>query len=197
MKPLISLFFGTVLILMIAVTVGCRATYDINVNQVLQLPASAKLYTAANIWYTDSQAIDPRNIQKGEMIPFGTEIQIAEASNKEVVFRTVQDGKLYRVTYDQSWMMIPAEEYLKRYVTRQSAMEQELAMNPASYEKARRGIVTKGMTRDEVLRAWGYPLTARTPSLKADTWIYMTDGEFNVNRVIFRNDVVLEFLSLE
>lgn len=175
---------------------GCRATYTLNVTELLQLPASAKLYTAGAIWYENAEEIDPRNFQKGSFIPFGTEVQVVEATNKEITLRTVADGKTYTIIYDESWMIVPAETYLRQYITAATPVQMRARMTPVGAEMAQRGKVIKGMTREEVLRAWGYPHAARNPDLTADTWLYY-DDIFKAKRVIFRNDKVDDFLTLE
>lgn len=197
-RRLMSLAVLTLSAFLSVFATGCRQTYEINVSEAMQLPASAQLYTACNIFYEKADSIDPRNVHKGVMIPLGTAVQIVSATNKEIIFRTSADRKEFHLIYDQSWMMIPAETYLKRYFCFDSG-EEQLAKIPIEWRQSVcAGKVEKGMPREAVIQAWGYPVTARTPDLKSDTWLYYDDAKaFKTKRVIFQKDKVVEFLKLD
>ena len=56
------------------------------------------------------------------------------------------------------------------------------------------GEVVPGMSRQEVLFAYGPPPACRTPSLRNETWIYWIAPEQTI-RVVFRNDKVRNIIN--
>ena len=58
-----------------AVLAGSGCVEPVVFAEVFQLKKDQKIYTACNIWYTDPENIDCRNIQQGSFIPVGTEIE--------------------------------------------------------------------------------------------------------------------------
>ncbi len=189
--------FGYIVVSMcIVFGVGCRVVRDVNVSETLQLPMTAQLYLSANLWYTNPDNIDARNLHTGDFIPVGTAVSIVESTNIKLVFRTLHSSQLFTVNYDESWMVLPVEEFMKRYFTSTPAQQQFDAVNAQFLDAIKGGRLEKGMTRNEVLMAWGYPVTARTRNLENTTWIYLYEP-FKSKRVIFdKNGKVSDFIDL-
>ncbi len=181
---------------------GCAHT--VYPSEALQMPQGSKVYTAYNIWYEDPSDIPAVNYHKGKIIPFGTEIEFAGVTKAplffpnsgKIVFKTVQTGEEFRIEYDQTWMILPLEDYIRRAFTTKTVPEQTVGLSPAEVEKLKRGIVEEGMTRKEVLLAYGYPVPHRTPSILDDTWIYWNEKMDSV-RVVFEKDKVTAILKLD
>ena len=58
-----------------------------------------------------------------------------------------------------------------------------------------RGEVVPGMTRPQVLLAYGPPPAARTPDTRNETWIYWVSDTQTI-RLVFRGDTVRQILNL-
>ena len=172
---------------------GCAGRIIIP-EEVLQVPAHARIRTAYNLWYTDPEAIDAENIQQGTIIPFGTEVEILSATDSKIVFRS--NGKTFTILYNEGRFMMPVEEFLKQLFTLETAADIASGLSPVAYEKLRRGIVEPGMNRKNVIAAYGPPAKTRTPNILSDTWIYWI-GRVNTKRVIFKNDIVIDEIVLE
>ena len=173
---------------------GCART--VIVQEALQLPEGAKVYTNYNIWYDDPDDISSLNYQSGKFMPFGTEVEIVEADGRSFTFREKSNGQKFRISYDESWMMIPIEDYLKRFLTTKNREQLSAGIKPAVLDKVSKGLVDEGMTRKEVLLAYGYPVVHRTPSLKDDTWIYWIKP-LVTTRVVFKGDIVIAILKFD
>lgn len=173
-------------------------------SEALQMKEGAKVYTACNIWYEDPADINALNYHKGKILPFGTEIEFVEVTKSpkffpneaKIVFKDLQGGQQYRINYDQTWMLFPVEEYIRRMFTTKNIAEQTTGISSADVEKLKRGIVEEGMTRKEVLLAYGYPVPHRTPAITDDTWIFWNEKLDSV-RVVFQKDKVLGILKIE
>ena len=181
---------------------GCAET--IYPSEALQMQQGSKIYTAYNIWYEDPADIPAVNYHKGKIIPFGTEIEFVGVTKAplffpnsgKIVFKTVESGEEFRIEYDQTWMMLPIEQYLQRAFTTKNTEEQTKGISKPNIEKLRRGIVEEGMTRKDVLLAYGYPVPHRTPALTDETWIFWNEKLDSV-RVVFQKDNVIAILKLD
>ncbi len=163
------------------------------VAEILQVPEQSMIRTAYNLWYTDPMEMDSANAQKGSMLPFGTAVKITKATEDEICFMTPADGKQFRIVYDWNYRQQKIEDYIRELFTLKSSDEQGSGMNQLVFEKIRRGIVEKGMSRADVLLAYGPPCAFRTPVRESATWLYPLDF-LEYKRVIFQKDTVLEII---
>ncbi len=172
---------------------GCR-TRTIVPEEVLQLPTHATVYTAYNLWYENPEELTTDNIQKGSLIPFGTEVKLISMTDSEIVFQA--NGKTFTLKYDEARTMMPIEDFAKQLFTTAVAVETAAGVTPAAFEKMRRGIIEKGMTKQNVITTYGPPSKIRTPNQLSDSWIYWVD-RVKSKRVIFRNGKVMTEIVLE
>jgi len=192
MKKLSSLLFAAVSALFLLTS--CART--IIPEEVLQIPEFAPVYTAFNLWYDAEGVMTSANIQKGSILPFGTEIEFVEADTDRIIFKRVSDGKIFKLKYSLDRTLVPIEQYIRRAFVLKNKKELTIGVRPMIQEKIARGIVEKGMTRNEVLLAYGPPPPMRTPSETVDTWIYWTDDGVTV-RVVFFGDRVIDLIRFD
>ena len=182
------LFFSAVFFL-------CGCAHQMIVSEVLQSPEQAPIYTRYNLWYTNPKKMDTLNMLKGEILPFGTEVVITSASDREICFTTVADKREFRIKFATDYRMMSAEDYLRELFSTKNESDLTVGIHPLTVEKLKAGIVEKGMTRQEVELAFGPPCAFRTPSPRLDTWCFWT--EYLVGkRVIFTGDVVSDIFVL-
>lgn len=165
-------------------------------EEVLQIPEFAPVYTAFNLWYDAEGVMTSANIQKGSILPFGTEIEFVEANTDRIIFKRVSDGKVFKLKYSLDRTLVPIEQYIRRAFVLKNKKELTIGVRPMIQEKIARGIVEKGMTRNEVLLAYGPPPPMRTPSETVDTWIYWTDDGVTI-RVVFFGDRVIDLIRFD
>ena len=192
MKKLSSLLFAAVSALFLLTS--CART--IIPEEVLQIPEFAPVYTAFNLWYDEDGVMTSANIQKGSILPFGTEIEFVEADTDRIIFKRVSDGKIFKLKYSLDRTLVPIEQYIRRAFVLKNKKELTIGVRPMIQEKISRGIVEKGMTRNEVLLAYGPPPPMRTPSETVDTWIYWIDDGVTV-RVVFFGDRVIDLIRFD
>ena len=192
MKKLSSLLFAAACALFLLTS--CART--VIPEEVLQIPEFAPVYTAFNLWYDADGVMTSANIQKGSVLPFGTEIEFVEADTDRIIFKRVSDGKVFKLKYSLDRTLVPIEQYIRRAFVLKNKKELSIGVRPMIQEKIARGIVEKGMTRNEVLLAYGPPPPMRTPSETVDTWIYWTDDGVTV-RVVFFGDRVIDLIRFD
>lgn len=137
--------------------------------------AGKTMYTHVNIWYEKPMKIISTNYHVGAMIEVGTKVTIEEADKKKVVF-TDENGTKFRIVCKLKHNNVPCDQLLDNMWFG--------AKNPkakgGSYHKLSKserenvdaGVVERGMSREAVLMAYGYPPTIRTPSIKGNAWTY-------------------------
>jgi hypothetical protein len=188
--------FKQIILMLVAaiVTVLFGCARDLQVSEVLQQPLGSKLYTKCNLWYQNPDDISCKNIQNGKFIPFGTPIEVTTANQYRLIFKDTQ-GIEYRINYDRQLMMEPMQSFMRQIISIQDKNELIKGIAPEVVSKIEKGIVTPGMTRKEVLLAYGKPPVFRTPTLDNSTWIYWID-EASTIRVVFRADKVKVILNI-
>ena len=193
MKTISAMFFSALLAVGALLFAGCQ-TRTIVPEEVLQLPTHATVYTAYNLWYENPEKLTTDNIQKGTLIPFGTEVKLLSMTDSKIVFQA--NGKTLTLNYDDARTMVPIEDFAKQLFTTSVAVETAAGVSPAAFEKMRRGIIEKGMTKQNVITTYGPPSKIRTPNQLSDSWIYWVD-RVKSKRVIFRNGKVMTEIVLE
>lgn len=178
-----ALLAGAVLLL-----TGCAAR-ELIVSEVLRIPEQAKVRTAYNLWYTDPVNMDTINHQQGTIIPFGTEVSITKATEEEIFFRTVEDGKEFRIVFEPHYRLQTPEQYLQDLFTAKTEEELRDGLDALTYEKVRRGFVEKGMPVSAVLLAFGPPCKYRTPDPSKGTWLYPV-AYLEYKRILIRDGKV-------
>ena len=165
------------------------------VSEVLQQPQDARIYTRYNIWYTDAADISCLNILQGRFLPVGSEVVPVRADEHSLVFRDA-DGGQYNIRFRYGERMCSMRQFIRQIFTLESREKQLADIRPAAREKILKGEVTPGMTREEIIFAYGPPPPVRTPDLKNMTWIYYTAPD-RVTRLNFRSGKLFDILNLD
>lgn len=120
---------------------------------------------------TDGRWISDSNYQESgkRIIPFGTPVKYKGLGRNRVHIEI--DGKSQAIGNDYS-RDIPMEAFARRYIVSEDPRAKVSKASPkirAAIESAR---ITKGMTKDQVLTALGYPISSENPNLDVPRWRY-------------------------
>jgi hypothetical protein len=159
----LSLLFLSVLCLVFSQTVLAQDELRYNKYNIHTQGKDATHFKASYANFTDPGA--------GHVIvPAGTEIKIVKHGSRGFVF--TYDGGSKKVTFEfqKKRMGMSMDEYIELITSPE----------PVSYSglsnQDKKGIADgkayKGMTREGVMIALGYPAAHKTPSLESNTWIY-------------------------
>jgi hypothetical protein len=125
------------------------------------------------------------------MVPAGTQVLIAHASTREILFTGTANGtRYYILPYRHVRETLPALQH--RYFADQNPLQTDVYQRFTQVEKdaIRDGKIVKGMSKEAVLMDYGYPPSHRTVSLELNAWTYWIDSRsFEVD---FVNDRVSE-----
>ncbi|KAB2924946.1 MAG: hypothetical protein F9K30_08495 [Dechloromonas sp.] len=112
------------------------------------------------------------DMSSGELpfIPAGSEILVRRLEGN--VAHIVVDNKRYRLGHDYGYREEKTAEWVDKLVVLNDPSPR-LARYPASIRAAiEAGKITRGMNREQVIMALGYPSTNETPKLEAPVWKY-------------------------
>lgn len=126
-------------------------------------------YACCNLRYSGDWVSD---LSSGELpfIPIGSQILVRRLESN--VAYVVVDEKRYRLGHDYGRREEKTSEWVDKLVILNDPTT-KLTRFPASIRAAiEAGKITKGMSREQVIMALGYPATSDTPKLDASTWKY-------------------------
>ena len=133
-----------------------------------------KLYTAFNVWYEKPSRVYCINYQAGTMIPAGTEISDVVIKKNTVSFQVMKTGVKISIAFNPRYhgKDVTVETLKERLATTKTFDQLTAGFKPFEKEAISQGIVVKGMSKESVLTAFGYPPEHKTPSLDGDKWMY-------------------------
>ena len=166
-------------------------------SEVFQQKQSEKLYTRYNIWYTDPGNISCLNIQSGNILPIGSEIEpVGTNVRNQIIFKDTA-GQEYRIKFDAGYRLCTMRDFIAYTFTTEPPSEFLRDVPEAALTRIHRGEVVPGMSRAEVLFAYGPPPAIRTPNLRNESWIYWYGSDNQSVRVVFRGDKVRNIIKAE
>ena len=143
-------------------------------------------------WISDSNYADSSK----RVIPVGTPVQVTGYGRYRV--NVVIDGTKQDLGNDYS-RSLDMGEFMQRYVVRRDPQRRIAGFPPPVQRAIREAKLRRGMSRDQVLMAIGYPAHNYNPSLDARSWKYwlhrsgafevMFDGSGHVSDVMAEPDV--------
>ncbi|MFC1840348.1 hypothetical protein ACFL1N_12255 [Thermodesulfobacteriota bacterium] len=153
------------------------------------------VYLKVNIHYQcnnrDCKASYANYTDPGEghvILPVNTPVEIKKWGRRGFIVINKNNKEKILFEYHAKRMQMSIQDYLK-HITSSS----EVSLGKLS-KKDKKGIeegkASKGMTKDGVMMALGYPATHKTPSLKSDKWIYWAN-RFRTLAVNFDEDGVV------
>jgi hypothetical protein len=130
-------------------------------------------YTGVNIWFEKPKGIVTTNFHRGDMLAAGTQIKVTKAKKDYLKF--IIDGKKYRLIYAaKHHRKVTMNAVLKRTFFAENPMEGSNYSGFSKMEKdnIKAGTIEKGMSKNAVLMAYGYPPDHKTPSTDENVWTY-------------------------
>lgn len=120
---------------------------------------------------TDGSWISDANyVEDGKtMIPFGTPVKFRKFGRYRVNVEI--NGERQSIGNDYS-RDLDDETFGRRYIVQDDPRLKLASASPKIREAVESARVTKGMTREQVLMALGYPISSENPNLDAPVWMY-------------------------
>lgn len=175
-----------VAIMGLAATIGFGAACK-NQPQVNHPLVGQTRYLCCNLHYEKNEVTD-NWYGVGNTIKVGTPIHIVEVRKRSVKFQA--DGHP-EITLVQKYgdKVLGFDQYLDRIFVERNPVLRFGKKRDKLEQAVMDGKIVKGMTKDQVAMAVGYPPPHKTPSLDADNWTYWQTN-FNTYIVWFVKDRV-------
>lgn len=153
----------------------------------------------ANIYYTQFSFFQYKtkyittNYHVGTVVPINTRVKITDIDDDEMTI-ALMDQNNEEVEVEN------AEKYSRKTMEQFKALmlgtkPVELSSSSPEIQKAiKAGELKVGMTKQEVLQAYGYPPAHATPSLDSDKWLYWMN-KMNRIQVRFEADKLKEIVD--
>jgi hypothetical protein len=134
--------------------------------------AGKSMYVQTNIWYDKPMKILATNYHVGSMIAPGTKVTIEEIDEERIVFKD-DAGTKYRIVIELKHNNVPGPKLAERLFSADDPMAGRFKnFTKEEQDNIKAGYVVKGMSKEAVLMAYGYPPTIRTPNIESNIWTY-------------------------
>jgi len=165
---------------------GCGgSSSSLSPKQNAMVNSGKPVYTQVGMWI-EKNRVYGTNYNRGLHIPVNTEVKVISANRKTIVFEYL-DSKINYYVFTKH-TKINTDQTLQRLFSTKKVNLSKFDKKTQSQIIA--GSVEKGMTKDAVLLARGYPPLSSTLSIKADYWKYYKSKFFGTMGVQFTDGKV-------
>ena len=150
----------------------------------------AELYTLTNLHPDNiNNRLYATNYQQPALMKRCTKVVVDKISKKKMLFTA--DGVQYTYLYHKS-AVDKLDKHLELYFGKKCSNSAVTKLSATDQKGIKRGQVTKGMTKQGVIYAIGYPPKHVTPNIdEMESWTYWSN-KFNRFIVHFENGKVIE-----
>ena len=179
------LFRGFILLVLMLSLVACK-----KVLKPEEIPADivvGKSYYTQFVIRYEKQTHVTTNYRRGTSIPVNTKVRLLEITSKTI---NVELEDLAMPLLIKNVEKHTGDDVFQAFDKLFANKKRSLAgFNSLERKHIEDGTVAKGMRKDAVIVAIGYPPITETFSLDVNTWVYWS-GRFNKFNVNFKNDKV-------
>lgn len=148
------------------------------------------VFLAHNIWYNDPMNINALNYHSGKIIPFGSEIIFLKAEKGYLIFRIQGSAQEYKITNDRSLTLLKDKDMFNQIFTQEGDPSLKFKdMDRTVLNNMKKGIVSLGMTREQVLVTYG-PAPKYINQLSEITWVYLINPLLKTTHIVFKDNKV-------
>jgi len=124
------------------------------------------------------------NYSRGSVVPINTPVKLVSMAGSKLTLKRLDTGQEIKVENEDKYTKKSIPEIASLMLSAEKTPLEKLPDEVAS--AIRNGDMRKGMTRELVLMARGYPPAHETPSVESDRWIYWS-SRFVKQTVVFVN----------
>lgn len=144
-------------------------------------------YLCCNLRY-EKPSVTDNPYQVGTLIPAGTRVQITGVRKNSVTFQP--DGyPAITMVNRYGRKVLPMDGLIDRWLVEKDPKPAIAKLPKKIRPLVEAGQIEKGMTRQQVLWAWGYPPANRTPDLASPAWSFW-ENRWHQITVYFDGDKV-------
>ena len=174
---IVSVFF------MMLIITGCGAAKLSPEKQAL-IDNKTTLYTQVTMW-SDKGKVIGTNYSVSSIIPINSKVQVLSVGSSSIIFKI--NGQEIKYDVASKYTKVDSTQMLDRLFGQSSVdlskYDQKIQTNILE------GIVARGMSKEEVLLARGYPPFHETASTEENTWKYWRN-RWTTGTVTFKDNIV-------
>jgi len=162
--------------------------YNIHTQKKQTNKQGETTYSASFLNFTDpgsNHVIIPVNTPVRIEPWFGMKSFIKKVPYSGIVLFTNEYGQKVYIDYDPRYTNMSYKDYAE-LITSSEPVSLD-SFSELDLKGIKEGKAYKGMTKEGVMKALGYPAAHKTPSLEAKTWIYWKSNRITTN-VVFGTD---------
>ena len=125
------------------------------------------------------------NYQQSKLIPLCTKVTLDALSGKKLIFTTLNDSQTYQYFHHKKAAAEPFDMHLKRYFGSKCNTSNISSLSKIDQEGIKAGTIKKGMSKEGVTLAAGFPPRHVTPSTDSNEWTYWKN---KFNRLVIEFD---------
>lgn len=163
---------------------GCGQA-ELTLQQQKDISNDKEFYTTNNMWINKNKILSI-NYSDGILLPVNSKIKIIGATNRAIVFKHLNRKLSYHVSRRHG--KLNASQTINKIF---SNTPLKIDVNSTIKENILLGIVSIGMSKEEVILARGYPPLKWTKSLDLNTWRYYHKKNKNPSFVKFKQNKVV------
>lgn len=145
-------------------------------------PAVGRDYFTRFTFRTEKGRHVTTNYARGDIVPINTPVKLVSMAGSKLVLKRTDNGQEIKVENEQKYSKKSIQEIAGVMLAEQKTPIEQV---PEPFLSAiRNGEMRKGMTKELVLMARGYPPAHETPSTDLDRWIYWS-SRFVKQTIVF------------
>jgi hypothetical protein len=149
-----------------AVMAGAFSTTNVHAQSLFEGYLCCNMRSDSNGWISDINY----NESGKHVVPLGTPAKMSSYGKNRLSFETSFSRKSYRLGNDYS-RNLDMETFAARYIVREDPNIRFASFPPRIQNAIKTMRISRGMTKEQVLMAIGYPIGNETPILE-DSWKY-------------------------
>jgi len=151
-------------------------------------PEVGKEYFTRYTFHEEKNEHVTTNYARGAVVPINTPVTLVSMAGTQIVLRT-DTGQQLKIKNEDKYTKKSITEIASLMLSAEKTPLEKLPDEVAS--AVRSGEMRKGMTKELVLMARGYPPAHETPSLDGDRWVYWS-SRFVKQTIVFANGRLTE-----
>lgn len=129
------------------------------------------------------------NYARGSLVPINTPVKVLAMSGDKLVIKRLDTNAEIKVENVKKYTGKTIEEIARLMLAEEKTPVDKL--NPILATAIRSGEMRKGMSKEQVLMARGFPPAHETPSVESDRWVYWS-SRFIKQTLLFANGRLVE-----
>jgi hypothetical protein len=147
-------------------------------------PVAGKDYFTRYTMHEEKNEHSTTNYSRGATVPINTPVQLVSMSGSQLVLKRLDNGQQLKVKNEDKFTKKSIPEIASLMLSSDKTPLEKLPEDVAT--AVRNGDMRKGMTKELVLMARGYPPAHETPSIEGDRWVYWS-SRFVKQTIVFSN----------